>query len=169
MTRRGVVESLLYAGAIGAIVVMAVSNWQLRQRLQDTTALLRARRPATQKLQAGQRLAPFPARDRAGRAVTVGRNAAESLLVVVDPTCGSCEKVLDELRATPRRGVAVVAVVPSQGTTPKIVVADQTPLYTISRTSAPQFVRRLGGVPRVIRVAPDGMVGAVCTSLKECA
>ncbi|HEU4889254.1 MAG TPA: hypothetical protein VFV49_15310 [Thermoanaerobaculia bacterium] len=169
MTRRGVVESLLYVGALGAIVVMAVSNWQLRQRLQDTTALLHARRPAMQKLQAGQRLAPFPARDRQGRAVTVGRNAEESLLVVVDPNCGSCEKVLDELRATPWQGVAVVALVPSLETKPKVAVADGTPLYTISRASAPQFVRRLDGVPRVIRVAPDGMVGAVCSSLKECA
>lgn len=169
MNRRKAVEAALYVAVSVVVTALAVSNWRLRQRYEDTAVSLRARRPAVQQVQAGQRLEPFTARDRHGRVVTVGRNAAEPLLVVVDPSCGSCEKVLRELRETPRRDVAVIAVVPTLDSRPTLAIGNDTPVYTMSRAAAPPFVQHIGGVPRVIRMQPNGVVGAVCTSLKDCA
>lgn len=172
MRRQRIVDAILLLAVTAVTAViggLVYANWRLRSQLEMATDLLRARQNAKARLAAGDVLAPFQARDRDGRLVRVGGGEDESLLVVVDPECGSCENVLEELRAQPRMDASVVAVSRSQ--TPamaKLNVANSLPLYVTPPNTSRALVRQLGGVPRVVRLGPGGLVRKVCHSVGEC-
>jgi hypothetical protein len=167
--KRNVLEGALWVAVLVVVAALAISNWRLRRQVSDLSEALHARRKPAAELAAGDRVEAFDAFDRAGRAVRVDPAASESTLVVVDPECGSCRTILRELLASPRPNVTVLAVSASGSEMPPAgSVAEEVPLYTVSRDTAPRFVTRLGGVPRVLRIAAGGSVRAVCHSLAEC-
>lgn len=170
MKRRGIFEMVLYVVAAGAVVALSYSNWRLRGIVEMQSQVLRAKAPAPPTMAAGEPFMPLEATDRSGRLVRVGAGAAESTLIVVDPACASCAAVIDELRKSGRRDVSVLALyAPGKKQSPPAGLPADVPLYALSREHNPALIRRLGGVPRVIRIAADGRIRAVCKTLGECA
>jgi hypothetical protein len=167
--KRNVLEGALWVAVLAVVTLLAVSNLRLRRQVSDLSEALHARRRPAAELAAGDRVEPFDARDRAGRTVRVDPAASDSTLLVVDPECGSCRVILRDLLASPRPNVTVLAVSASGSEMPPAgSVANEVPLYTVSRDTAPRFIARLGGVPRVLRIASGGSVRAVCHTFAEC-
>jgi hypothetical protein len=167
--KRNVLEGAVWVVVLTVVAALAIANWRLRRQVIDLSEALHARHRPTGELAMGDHVEAFDALDRGGRAVRVEPATLESTLVVVDPECGSCRDVLRELLASPPRNVTVLAVSTSGRDLPPMgSVAPDVPLYTVSRRMAPRFVTRLGGVPRVLRIAPGGLVRTVCRTLAEC-
>ncbi|HEX6097413.1 MAG TPA: hypothetical protein VF432_13880 [Thermoanaerobaculia bacterium] len=152
-------ELVLTAGLVIVLAMTLYSNWRLRRMLADTNAALHEKNSGPRALAPGDRLPPV-----AGLEVP----ARESWLVVIDPACGTCEQVVREVNSLQRDDLTVVALQRPGSTAPVPRLRAGVPLLEIRRGTQPQFTRRIQAVPRVFRLAPGGVIRAVCGSLAEC-
>lgn len=152
-------ELVLTAALVIVLGMTLYSNWRMRQILAETTAALHAKQTGPKAFAPGDRLPPVEGLAVSGR---------ESLLVVIDPACGTCEQVVREVNSVQRGDLTIVALQRPGSTAPLPRVRPGVPVLEIRRGTQPQFTRRIQSVPSVFRVAPDGVIRAVCGSLAEC-
>jgi len=165
------IEVVLSAAFLVVFAVTLHSNWKLRRSVADMTAALHAKSSLV-ALRPGDPIPPFDATNPAGQVVQLPRsapaNARESYLVVIDPACESCKRAVAEVNASRRDDVTVVALLRREIKSPMPEIRTGVPVFTVERSAAPQFAQRIDAVPRILRVAADGRIRAVCGSLTAC-
>lgn len=161
-------ELVLSAAFLIVFAMTLHSNWQLRRELADTNAALQSKGSGPKAFVPGDTLPQFPSKSTTGSGGPVLPLDRESLLVVIDPSCGTCERVVREVNSMQRDDLTVVALQRPNAKTPLPHVRPGVPLFEVMRGTAPQFTHRIGGVPRVYRIAPGGTIRAVCGTVAEC-
>lgn len=148
---------------IAAIAVLALLVWQNYQLRR----LVRARVASAGQFFVGDRVPTIPVHDLAGRQKLIDLRPGRSTVVIVEPTCGSCEKTMQDARNVP--SVTLISLAPTEPTQAAAEKAGITGnIYTTAGVKLPaRIARKAIKYPQIILV-DRGTVVRVCATVNEC-
>jgi hypothetical protein len=143
-----------------ALVLVVRQNAKLRRQIGARTASLN-------RLAPGDRVGRLPLITLTGQQKPADFTKGRRILAIVDPTCGSCVRTMNEVHADPT--ATVVSVATAAVTTPiaeKAGIASMT--YTLDHAKLPPaMAQRLRYFPQVVLI-DRGIVMRTCKSVAEC-
>lgn len=102
-----------------------------------------------------------------GRAVTLNLAKSPQLLVIVEPGCDKCARVMSGLR--PNEPATVLSLAPVDATRPAAQANDIVPItYSVTQQSLPPSVtNKLGVYPQIVWLE-NGVVTRTCADVERC-
>ena len=166
------VRKAIVVAFLAVFVALVYANWKLRREyrvLHDELQLARASRVASTALRVGERIPDLHLTARDGTAVTLNAaKLAQRPIVVVDPNCGSCMTVIEQIRRS-NAAVTLISLLPRARSAPLLAAAPQSAsLYFIENLARSGLRGRIAKVPRVLRVRTDGVIADICDTLESC-
>jgi hypothetical protein len=151
---------LLQLAALIILLLVVRQNAKLRRQIG-------ARIASCDRLAAGDRIGRLPLTTLTGQQKPVDFTKGRRVLAIVDPTCGSCIRTMNEVRADP--AATVVSVATAEATTPiaeKAGIASMT--HTLASANLPAaMAQKLRYFPQIVLI-DRGVVMRTCKSVAEC-
>jgi hypothetical protein len=172
VTLRTVAVKGLQAAFILTFVGLLYSNWNLRQRLAETSGVHAGKpRVAPSPFQAGQVAPTIHVVDATGRALILGpaQWRRKSFLVFSLPGCSACRI---ELQHAARAGntdftlVSLVSGSAAAGILKEVPRGVET--YFLDPADAAIMKEHVDRVPRVLHISAEGKIIDVCDSMTAC-
>lgn len=155
---------------LGMVVVLSISNYVLRQRLNAAYASANgAASDPPSSFHVGDVIPAFAATDRDGRKILVRPSERPRILILTLPGCEACEHVLEGVATKPNQNVLVVSVLPKLASTADAEkVPKAIPMVFIDDFRKSPIRNRARVIPQILRITDSGKVTEVCKSYEAC-
>ena len=155
-----VAVAAIQVAALAVLVVVVWQNYRLRR-------VLSARAAFAGQFFVGDVLPTIPVYDLAGRRKMIDLRPGRNTLAIIQPTCDSCAKTIQDARNTP--SITVISLAPANLTEAAVEKAGiSANIYTTAGVKLPpKIARKVLKYPQIMLV-DRGTVVRICATVSEC-